>query len=77
MRSRFTGPEHSHVQDVLRLQPARPHGQSISGVFSIAAHSVLQYLPDVITHKQMGCAHFWPFAVVISFFYSQSPFPFS
>jgi hypothetical protein len=40
----------------------------MSGVFSIAAHSGLQYLPDVTTHEQTGCAHFWPFAVVIAFF---------
>jgi hypothetical protein len=38
----------------------------MSGVFSIAAHSVLQYLPDVITHEQTGCAHLWGFSVVIS-----------
>jgi hypothetical protein len=40
--------------------------QSMSGVFSMASHWVLQYLPDVVTHEQMGCAHFSPFAVVIS-----------
>jgi hypothetical protein len=39
----------------------------MSGVFSIAAHAVLQYLPDVVTHEQTGCAHFWPFAGAISF----------
>jgi hypothetical protein len=43
--------------DVLPLQQSCPHAQSMSGVFSIAAHSVLQYLPDVITHEQTGCAH--------------------
>jgi hypothetical protein len=43
--------------DVLPLQLECEHGQSISGVFSIAAHSALQYLPDVITHEQTGCAH--------------------
>jgi hypothetical protein len=53
--------------DVLPLQPECEHGQSMSGVFSIAAHSALQYLPDVITHEQTGCAHLWPFSVVISF----------
>lgn len=42
----------------------------MSGVFSMAAHWVLQYLPDVITHEQIGCAHFWPFAVAISFILS-------
>jgi hypothetical protein len=39
----------------------------MSGVFSMAAHSALQYLPDVITHEQTGCAHLWPFSVAISF----------
>jgi hypothetical protein len=38
----------------------------MSGVFSMASHWVLQYLPDVVTHEQTGCAHFSPFAVVIS-----------
>jgi hypothetical protein len=32
-------------------RPNRPDG------FSMASHSVLQYLPDVITHEQTGCAH--------------------
>ena len=49
------------------MQPACPHEQSMSGVFSIASHSVLQYLPDVVTHEQTGCAHFSAFAVAISF----------
>ena len=48
------------------MQPECPHRQSISGVFSIASHSVLQYLPDVVTHEQTGWAHFSTFAVVIS-----------
>jgi hypothetical protein len=39
----------------------------MSGVFSIASHWVLQYLPDVVTHEQIGCAHFAAFAVAISF----------
>jgi len=26
----------------------------MSGVFSIASHSLLQYLPDAITHEQTG-----------------------
>jgi hypothetical protein len=30
----------------------------MSGVFSIASHWVLQYLPDVVIHEQTGCAHF-------------------
>jgi hypothetical protein len=37
----------------------------MSGVFSIAAHSVLQYLPDVVMHEQTGCAHFSAFVVAI------------
>jgi len=37
------------------------------GVFSIASHSVLQYLPDMVTHEQTGCAHFSPLAGAISF----------
>jgi hypothetical protein len=52
-------------QDVLPLQPACSHRQSMSGVFSIAAHSVLQYLPDVVMHEQTGCAHFSAFVVAI------------
>jgi hypothetical protein len=54
--------------DVLPLHPECPHAQSMSGVFSIAAHSVLQYLPDVVTHEQTGCAHFSLFVAAISFF---------
>ena len=49
------------------MQPVCPHEQSMSGVFSIASHWVLQYLPDVVTHEQTGCAHFSAFAVAISF----------
>jgi hypothetical protein len=30
----------------------------MSGVFSIASHSALQYVPDVVLHEQTGCAHF-------------------
>jgi hypothetical protein len=37
----------------------------MSGVFSIAAHSVLQYLPEVVMHEQTGCAHFSGFVVDI------------
>jgi hypothetical protein len=40
----------------------------MSGVFSIASHSGLQYLPDVAMHEQTGCAHFPAFEVVVSFF---------
>jgi hypothetical protein len=62
-------PTANHISHyvVLPLQPLCPHEQSMSGVFSIASHWVLQYLPDVITHVQTGCAHFWGFAVAISF----------
>jgi hypothetical protein len=52
--------------DVLPLQPLCPHEQSMSGVFSIASHWVLQYLPDVVTQEQTGCAHFSAFALTIS-----------
>ena len=38
------------------------HAQAISGVFSVASHSALQYLPDVVTHEQSGCAHFSAFS---------------
>jgi hypothetical protein len=40
------------------LQAGCPQAQSISGVFSMAEHSVLQYFPDVTMHEQTGCAHF-------------------
>jgi hypothetical protein len=30
----------------------------MSGVFSMASHWVLQYLPDVVRQEQTGCAHF-------------------
>jgi len=53
--------------DVLPLQPAWPQTQSTSGVFSMAAHSVLQYLPVVAMHEQTGCAHFSVLIGVISF----------
>jgi hypothetical protein len=39
----------------------------MSGVFSIASHSVLQYLPDVVKQAQTGWAHFSAFAEAISF----------
>jgi len=39
----------------------------MSAVFSIASHSTLQNLPEVITQEQTGCAHLCPFSVVISF----------
>ena len=43
------------------------HAQAISGVFSVASHSALQYLPDVVTHEQSGCAHFSAFSEAIFF----------
>jgi hypothetical protein len=42
------------------LHPACPHLQAMSGVFSIASHSMLQYFPDVTAQEQTGCAHFLP-----------------
>ena len=45
----------------------------MSGVFSIASHWVLQYLPDVVVQEQTGCAHFSPLAVVISFLLASDP----
>jgi hypothetical protein len=30
----------------------------MSGIFSIASHWVLQYLPEVVVQEQTGCAHF-------------------
>jgi|GEM_PF-3202037 hypothetical protein len=47
----------------------------MSGVLSMASHWVLQYLPDVGTHEQTGCAHFSAFAVVISFLPSSDQQP--
>jgi hypothetical protein len=44
----------------------------MSGVFSIASHSVLQYLPDVVRHEQTGWAHFSAFAEGISFLLSSN-----
>jgi len=38
----------------------------MSGIFSIASHSTLQYLPDVVTQEQTGCAHFLAFSELIS-----------
>jgi hypothetical protein len=49
------------------LQPEWPHMQSTSGVFSMASHCVLQYLPLVVVQEQMGCAHFLPLVVSIFF----------
>jgi hypothetical protein len=41
--------------------------QSMSGVFSIASQTVLQYFPDVTVQEQIGCAHFVAFVLSISF----------
>jgi hypothetical protein len=41
--------------------------QSTSGVFSMAAHCVLQYLPLVVVQEQTGCAHLLP--LVVSMFF--------
>jgi hypothetical protein len=76
MASSPTAERISH-SDVLSLQPAYPHAQSMSGVFSIAPHSVLQYLPDIVTHEQTGGTHFSAFAVVISSFLYAIPLLFS
>jgi hypothetical protein len=38
----------------------------MSGVFSIASHCVLQYLPEVVMQEQTGCAHFLAVSLVIS-----------
>jgi hypothetical protein len=51
----------------LPLHPVCGHAQAISGVFSVASHSALQYLPDVVTHEQSGCEHFTAFSEPISF----------
>jgi len=37
----------------------------MSGVFSIASHWALQYLPDDVMHEQTGCAHFLTVSLVI------------
>ena len=47
--------------------PLCSHRQSTSGVFSMASHWALQYLPDVVTHEQIGCAHFSVFVESICF----------
>jgi len=39
----------------------------MSGVFSMVSHWALQYLPDVATHEQIGCAHFSVLVVSIGF----------
>jgi len=42
----------------------------MSGVFSIASHCALQYLPAVVPQEQTGCAHFSVFAVSIYFLHA-------
>jgi len=39
----------------------------MSGVFSMASHWVLQYLPELVMHEQTGCAHFLSVSLLISF----------
>jgi len=39
----------------------------MSGVFSMASHWVLQYLPEEVMHEQTGCAHFLTVSLLISF----------
>jgi hypothetical protein len=39
----------------------------MDGVFSVVAHSALQYLPDAVMQEHSGCAHFSAFGVVIFF----------
>jgi len=39
----------------------------MSGIFSIASHSTLQYLPELAGHEQTGCAHFGTIAALIAF----------
>jgi hypothetical protein len=58
-------PAAARVLEVVPLQSACAQEQSMLGVFSIASHWGLQYLPDVTVHEQTGCAHFSAFAVVI------------
>jgi hypothetical protein len=38
----------------------------MSGIFSMASHWALQYLPEVVVQEQTGCAHFT--AVVLDSF---------
>ena len=49
------------------MQPECPHEQAVTRVLSLVSQSVLQCLPDVVTHEQAGFAHFSPVAVAISF----------
>jgi hypothetical protein len=46
------------ARETCPLQPACGHLQEMSGVFSIASHSVLQYFPEVTLQEQTGWAHF-------------------
>lgn len=58
---------YDYSSDVAPWQLACPQAQSMSGVFSMASHWALQYLPDVTMHEQTGCAHFVAFVVAIIF----------
>ena len=50
---------------VVPVHPAWLQRHSRSGVFSIAAHSALQYLlPSVVLQLQGGCSHFRSFAAI-------------
>jgi hypothetical protein len=60
-RADHFGPEDyldAACEAVWPLQPACGHLQAMSGVFSIASHSVLQYFPEVTLQEQTGWAHF-------------------
>jgi hypothetical protein len=47
----------------------------MSGVFSIASHAALQYLPVVASQEQTGCAHFLAgFGVMSSSCFDQAAF---
>jgi hypothetical protein len=53
----ISGPEDyldAACEAVCPLQPGCGHLQEMSGVFSIASHSVLQYFPDVTLQEQTG-----------------------
>jgi len=70
--------KHQDYLDAVRervcpLQSACGQSQAMSGVFSIASHSVLQYFPDVTLQEQMGWAHFLlsSDAIRVSFYLEQ------
>jgi hypothetical protein len=39
----------------------------MSGIFSMASHSTLQYLPELAGQEQTGCAHLGAIAAFIAF----------